>query len=119
MLSHFSHVQVFAMLWTVERQTLLSMGFPGQEYWSGLPCPPTRDFPNPGIEPVSLRSPALAGMFFTASTPGKPYTCIYKYIYSFCIVFHYGLLQDIEYNSLCCSEGPCCLFILCVTVCIC
>ena len=66
-LSHFSHVQVFAMLWTVERQTLLSMGFPGQEYWSGLPCRPTRDFPNPGIEPVSLRSPALAGRFFTAT----------------------------------------------------
>ena len=35
----------------------------GQEYWSGLPCPPPRDLPNPGIEPASLKSPALAGGF--------------------------------------------------------
>ena len=40
-------------------------GFSRQEYWSGLPCPSPGDFPNPGIEPVSLRSPALAGGFFT------------------------------------------------------
>ena len=39
-------------------------GFPRQEYWSGLPCPSPGDLPNPGIEPVSLTSPALAGKFF-------------------------------------------------------
>ena len=38
-----------------------------QEYWSGLPCPPLGDCLNPGIEPTALTSPALAGMFFTAS----------------------------------------------------
>ena len=65
MLSHFSHVQFFATLWTVARQTLLSMGFSKQEYWSGLPCPPPGDLPNPGIELTSLMSPALAGWFFT------------------------------------------------------
>ena len=43
------------------------MGFSRQEYWSGLPCPPPGDLPNPGIEPVSLTSPALAGRFFTIS----------------------------------------------------
>jgi len=37
------------------------MGFSRHEYWSGLPCPPPRDLPDPGIEPVSLMSPALAG----------------------------------------------------------
>ena len=37
------------------------MGFSRQEYWSGLPCPPPRDLPNPGIEAASLISPALAG----------------------------------------------------------
>jgi len=37
------------------------MGFSRQEYWSGLPCPSSGDLPNPGIEPVSLTSPALAG----------------------------------------------------------
>ena len=41
--------------------------FSRQEYWSGLPCPPPGDLPNPGIEPVSLTSPALAGGLFTTS----------------------------------------------------
>ena len=41
------------------------MGFSRQEYWSGLPCPPPGDLPNPGMEPVSLMSPALASGFFT------------------------------------------------------
>ena len=45
----------------------LSMGFSRQEYWSGLPCPPPGDLPNPGIEPVSLMCPSLAGRFFTTS----------------------------------------------------
>ena len=43
------------------------MGFSRQEYWSGLPCPPRGDLPDPGIKPVSLMSPALAGGFFTTS----------------------------------------------------
>ena len=38
-----------------------------QEYWSGLPCPPPGDIPDPGIEPASLMSPALVGGFFTTS----------------------------------------------------
>ena len=42
------------------------MGFSRQEYWNGLPCPPPRDLPDPGIEPMSLMSPAL-GKFFTTS----------------------------------------------------
>ena len=41
------------------------MGFSKQEHWSGLPCPPPGDLPDPGIEPMSLTSPALAGRFFT------------------------------------------------------
>ena len=53
--------------WTVTYQALLSMGFSRQEYWSGLPCPPPGDLPNPGIRPISLMSPALAGGLFTAS----------------------------------------------------
>ena len=49
---------------TVARQVPLSMGFSRQEYWSGLPFPPPGDLPDPGIpmiEPLSLKSPALAG----------------------------------------------------------
>ena len=45
------------------------MGFSRQECWSGLPFPTPRDLSNPGIEPVSLMSPALAGGFFTTSAP--------------------------------------------------
>ena len=41
------------------------MAFPGQEYWSGLSCPPPGDLPDSGIKPASLTSPALAGRFFT------------------------------------------------------
>ena len=64
MLSHFSHVRLFAILWTVARQAPLSMGFSREEYWSGLPCPSPGDLPDPGFEPASLMSPALAGRFF-------------------------------------------------------
>ena len=62
-----SHVQFFVTPWTVAHQAPLSMGSSGQEYWSGLPCPPPGDLPDPGIEPASLLSPALAGKFFTTS----------------------------------------------------
>ena len=67
-LSHFSHVQRFATLWTVAHRAPLSMRFSRQKYWSGLLCLPPGDFPNPGIEPMSLMSLALAGGFFTTST---------------------------------------------------
>ena len=63
-----SRVQFFTTPWTVACQASLSMIFSRQEYWSGFPCPPPEDFPNPGTKPLSLSSPALAGGFFTAST---------------------------------------------------
>ena len=63
----FSHVQLSATLWTVAHQTPLFMGFTKQKHWSEFPCPPPEDLPNPGIEPVFLMSPALAGGFFTSS----------------------------------------------------
>ena len=44
------------------------MGFTRQEYWNGLLCTPPGDLPDPGIEPESLTSPALADGFFTTST---------------------------------------------------
>ena len=67
MLSHFSHVRLFVTLWTVAHQAPLTMGFSRQEYWSGLPCPPPGDLPDPGIKPESLMTPALTGRFFTTS----------------------------------------------------
>ena len=59
----------FVSLWTVAHQAPLSRGFSRQEYWSGLPCPPPRDLPNPGIEP---RSPTLQADFLPSEPPGKP-----------------------------------------------
>ena len=61
-------------------------GIPQQEHWSGLPCPPPRDIPDPGIKPPLLMSPASAGRFFTiratftgmgfpAGSVGKDSTC--------------------------------------------
>ena len=68
-----SRVQLFATPWTVAHQALLSMGFSRQEYWSGLPCPPPRDLPNPGNEPEPLMSPTLATSAIWSITPLKRY----------------------------------------------
>ena len=68
MLSHLSLIRLFATTWTIAHQAPLSMGFSWQEYWSGMLCPPPGDLPDPWIEPVSLKSPALAGMLFTTGT---------------------------------------------------
>ena len=51
----------FATPWTATHQVPLSMGFSRQEYWSRLSFPPPGDIPDPGIKPVSLASPTLAG----------------------------------------------------------
>ena len=66
-LSRFSCVQACATLWTAGHQAPVSMGFSRQEHWSGLPCPPPGDLPDPEIEPTSLTSPVLAGRFFTTA----------------------------------------------------
>ena len=55
---------------TVDSQSLLSMGFSGQEHWSGWPFPSPGDFPYPGIEPVSL---ALQADSLLCEPPGKPF----------------------------------------------
>ena len=58
--------------WTVAHQAPLSIGFPKQEYWSGLLFPPPGDLLNPEIKPTSLVSPELAGGFLTTVPAGKP-----------------------------------------------
>ena len=66
-----SHVGLFGITWTAAHKAPLSMGFSRQEHWSGLPFPPPGDLPDPGTEPKSLVSPALAGGLFTTEPPGK------------------------------------------------
>ena len=68
-LSCLSHVQLFLTLWTVAQRALLSTGFSRQQSWSGLPCPPPGDHPDPGIKPAS---PALRVDSFTAEPLGEP-----------------------------------------------
>ena len=64
----FSHVWLFATLWTTALQAPPSMGFCRQEDWSGLSFPSSGDLSDPGLEPASVSSPALADGFFTTST---------------------------------------------------
>ena len=68
----FAQLHLFASMWTVAHQYPLSIEFSRQEYWSGLRFPTLGDLPNPGIKPVSLVSPALAGGYFTTMPPRKP-----------------------------------------------
>ena len=79
----FNNVCVHAQLcptlcnpWTETYESPLSMEFPRQEYWSGLPFPPPGDLLDPGVEPTSPGSPTLAGRFFTTEPPGKSFLII-------------------------------------------
>ena len=53
-LSHFSHVQLLATPWSAAHQSPPSVRFSRHEYWSGLPCPPPGDLPDPGFKPEPL-----------------------------------------------------------------
>ena len=75
MLSCFRHVWLFASLWTKAHQTPLFMEFSRQEYWSGLPCLPPGNLPNPGIKLASLMSSVLAGKSFTTSATWECLSC--------------------------------------------
>ena len=65
--SPFSRVRCYAILWTVAYQAPLSVGFSRKEYWSGLLYSSPGDLPDLGIELRSLKSPVLAGGFFTST----------------------------------------------------
>ena len=67
MLSHFSHVPS-----TIARQAPLSLGFPRQEYWSGLPFPPRGDLLNSKIKPASPMTPALQADTLPVGHQGSP-----------------------------------------------
>ena len=85
--------------------SLPGLGFPRQEYWSGLPFPSPGDPPDPGIETAS---PALAGRFFTTEPPGKP--CISLYIHTHISPLFLDFLSIqvstvLEWSSLCYTVG--------------
>ena len=66
-----SRAQLFVTLWTIARQAPLSMVFSRQKYWSGLPCPPAEDLPDPGIETISLKSLYWQAGSLALVPPGK------------------------------------------------
>ena len=68
----FSCVQLFMASWTMAHQAPLSLAFPRQEHWPGLPFPSPGDLPDPGIKPSSLAPSALAAEFSSTVPPGKP-----------------------------------------------
>ena len=76
-----SHVQLFAVSWTVVCQAPLSMEFSRQQYWSGVTFPSPGDLPNPGI---ALASPALEADSLPLTPPGKP---LYLLIYIFLFIY--------------------------------
>ena len=94
-------------LWMVACQAPPSMGFPWQEYWSGLPLPHAGDPPDPGIESVS---PAVVSKaFFTTAPPQKPIRGLWEPTK---LCFAYQSLTTLRANSmpsafLICQKGSC------------
>ena len=106
-----SHVWLFVTPWTVALQAPLSMRFPRQEYWSGLPFPPPGNLPDPGIKPVSLVPPALAGGFFTTEPPGKPLgMCNVLFCQERVFFFLFSVTQENHSSTPVLDTGtvPCC-----------
>ena len=110
-LSHFSHVQLFATLWTVAHQAPLSMGFSWQEYWSGLVFHSPEDLSNPRIEPSSPVSPALQ-IPYPLGHLGSPYihthvaylyahmhmfVCVYMFIWLLLVLFPWRPLTQVPH----------------------
>ena len=115
--SYFSHVP---WLCPVARQAPLSMGFSRQECWCGLPCPPPGDPPDPGIEPVSLMSAALAGRFFATRAIWEAYCTI---LYNIQIVQYYrqeiylGTIHQPYWNFFAVFSAFICEFVFCAIYC--
>ena len=96
-LSCFSHVRLFATLWTVAHQAPLSMGFSRQEYWSGLPLLSPGDLPDPGVEPGS---PALQAHSLASEPAGKPINPAWHPTNKCCTSLHHN---PVSVNWLCCT----------------
>ena len=104
MLNHFSHVKLFVPLWTVALQTLLlSMGFSRQEYWSGLPCPPPGDLPNPGTEPTFPMAPALQADSLALSHHRSVCVCVCVCIHIHIYIYFFRFFYLTGHCCCCCS----------------
>ena len=91
-LSRFAPVQFLATPWTVAHEAVLSIAFSGQEYWSGLPFPSPGNLPDPGIKPVSVMSPVLAGGFFTTGATWEAPIYAYEYVHVYVYILYIYML---------------------------
>ena len=98
--------------WTVAHQAPLSKGFSRQEYWSGLPCPPPGNLPHPGIKSMTLKSPALAGGFFTTSTAFLSLKLNFKNSSSFHLITNITKIFSI-FHCLCIMLNLPCRLLIC------
>ena len=99
-LSCFCCVQLSGTLWTVAYQAPLSMGFSREEFWSGLPCPPSCDLPDSGLEPTSPAAPVLQVGFLLKSHWGSP--LVFTLLFNSCLLwmwvgFNDSLLMNLMY----------------------
>ena len=94
-----SHVWLSSTPWTVAHQTPLSMWFSRQEHWSGLLCPPPGDLPDPGIEPASLKSPALAGRIFITGATWEAQGSLYSRLKTFELCWIMWLLESLTWGG--------------------
>ena len=88
-----SRVRLSVTPWTVACQAPLSLGFSRQENWRGLPCPPSADLPDAGMEAVFLTSPALAYRFFTTSTTWEALHIVTYIFRFFSMISYYKMLN--------------------------
>jgi len=98
-----SRVRLVATPWTAACQAPLSMGFSRQEYWCGWAFPTLEDLTDPGMEPASPLSPALAGRFFTTKPLGKsPSLMVIIKCRIYCLIIQYilVLIAYFIHNSL-------------------
>ena len=91
---------------SVTHQAPQPVGFSRKEYWSVLPCPPPGDLSNPGIEPLSLTSPALAGRFFTTSATWESPLLLFN------LNMHENSDKQFQFQEAHGSEGVC--FFVCL-----
>ena len=95
----FNHVRFFETLWAVAHQVSLSMGFSRQEYWSGLPCPPPGDLPDPRDRTCISRDSCTAGGFFTTEPPRKPISHVDNSKGAMCLLFNHQRGQSRLFSS--------------------
>ena len=108
MLSCFSCVQLFVAPWTAARQAPLSMEFSRREHWSGLPCPPPGDLPNPGIKPESPYLLHWQEGFLPLASLGKPSTHTHAHAYIFMLLFSHSVLSySLQPHGLQHARLPC------------